>query len=80
MIWVGIGILVFILGTIFTRHVAGGCFSVVVFILWRIGALVTVFNFLWYITKEVFRFIRIAIQYVRYQEWEESAAVVMLFF
>ena len=72
MIWIGIGLVVFIIGTIVFRHIAGGFLALIAFIIWRLGLLGIVFSWISSAIRWAYTYIRAFIQFIKYEYFDKG--------
>ncbi|PKG25276.1 hypothetical protein [Niallia nealsonii] len=79
MLWVVLGIVIFIIGTIITRHIGGGVLALVAFILWRLGMLGIVISWIIRITKTAYNYLRAIIEVLKDEFFAKSEEGLILF-
>lgn len=60
-----LGIVIFIAGTILTRHIGGGILALVIFILWRLGMLGIVVSWLIRVGNTVYKYLRGLVEVIK---------------
>lgn len=65
LLWIVLGIVVFIIGVLLTRQISGGVLLLIIFILWRLGMLVPIVSWLSRIISRVFLYIKSLIQVLK---------------
>lgn len=72
MLWIVLGIVIFIFGTILTRHIGGGVLALIAFILWRFGMLGTVISWIIRMLNTVYKYLKALIQVMKDEYFTKS--------
>lgn len=78
LLWIVLGIVIFIAGTIITRHIAGGFLALAAFILWRIGMLGIVISWIIRITKTAYNYLKAIIEVLKDEFFSKGEEALML--
>lgn len=79
MLWIVLGIIIFIVGTIITRHIGGGFLALAAFILWKLGMLGIVISWIIRIAKTAYNYLRAIIEVVKDEFFNKSEEALILF-
>ncbi|WP_078543635.1 hypothetical protein [Litchfieldia alkalitelluris] len=78
MLWIVIGVVVFIIGTLLTRSLGGGVLAVVGFILWRFGLLGPVVSWIVRIARSAYNYVRAIIEVIK-DEFSNASDAALVF-
>ncbi|MFC7786768.1 hypothetical protein ACFQWC_19910 [Rossellomorea sp. GCM10028870] len=77
MLWVALGIVIFIFGTIITRHIGGGVLALTAFILWRFGMLGTVIKWIIRIINTAYNYLKALIRVIKDEYFDKSEGALI---
>jgi hypothetical protein len=72
MLWIVLGIVIFIFGTIITRHIGGGVLALIAFILWRYGMLGTVIKWIIRMINTAYNYLKALIRVIKDEYFNKS--------